>query len=98
MNLKQLIIFFSVTSVFFFLILIYNVYAQDAAAAPVIQTDNLYAKNSALPSNNSFKMNAIAKTDENIKPKYTPRPKPAGAPKIIKSEAEAEYLYAKAEK
>ncbi|MDR1195976.1 MAG: hypothetical protein LBL00_05820 [Endomicrobium sp.] len=70
MNVKHLIVFFSVCSVFFLFIIIYNVYAS---------------------ANNNMRNDDRT----SLKPKYTPRTRPAGAPKIIKNEAEAEALLAK---
>ena len=78
MNVKQLIVFFSISAIFFMFILIYNVYGQ------CIKTNDM--------SGISYEK---SKSNTDSKPIYTSRPKPAGAPTIIKNEAEAELLLAK---
>ncbi|MCL2144531.1 MAG: hypothetical protein FWH43_03445 [Endomicrobia bacterium] len=85
MNVKQMIIFFSFSAALFFFILIYN---------------NVYAQNSDMPANTkmtsgNFKIGNRSSLDL---PVYTSISKPAGAPKTINSEAEAEALFAKAVK
>jgi hypothetical protein len=73
MNVKQLIVFFSVCAVFFLFIIIYNVYAS---------------------ANNNHRNDGNAYAKTSLKPKYTPKARPAGAPKMVKTEAEAEALLA----
>jgi hypothetical protein len=97
MNVKQMIVFFSVSAVFFLFILIYNVYAQNAdiCGKAEMQSDGLYNTKTSLSPSDNFKIDGIKNTesDLNFKPKFTSRPKPAQAPAIVKNETEAKALF-----
>ncbi|MDR2425579.1 MAG: hypothetical protein LBD46_00105 [Endomicrobium sp.] len=91
MNLKQLIIFFSVSAVFFLFIIVYSVYAQNNInKSNPARSNAVYTKTSLQPSEN-YKANYTS----DVKPKYTRIAKPAGAPKIVKTETEVEDLLTK---